>query len=169
MIGKDTGNVVQFVDTDYIAQHVGPRANEIFIGIEFESILARPQFKNSTDPPVNVDPLTPFQIQTGRGLSNGSPECIISRKLVLQLCRHCIGAEANGRGSLVTQMLPAVDFFLPAMGMLCSEGILWLLESCPGNCWDNAVVESFFAKLKTELRVTKEVYATRQAARTAIF
>ena len=41
--------------------------------------------------------------------------------------------------------------------------------SRPGNCWDNAVVESFFATLKTELRVTEEWYATRQAARTAIF
>ena len=41
--------------------------------------------------------------------------------------------------------------------------------SRPGNCWDNAVVESFFATLKTELRVTEAGYATRQAARTAIF
>jgi len=41
--------------------------------------------------------------------------------------------------------------------------------SRPGNCWDNAVVESFFATLKTELRVTADWYATRQAARTAIF
>ena len=41
--------------------------------------------------------------------------------------------------------------------------------SRPGNCWDNAVVESFFATLKTELRVTEEGYAnSRQAARTAI-
>ena len=38
-----------------------------------------------------------------------------------------------------------------------------------GNCWDNAVVESFFATLKTELCVTVDWYATRQAARTAIF
>jgi transposase InsO family protein len=41
--------------------------------------------------------------------------------------------------------------------------------SRPGNCWDNAVVESFFATLKTELRVTEEWNSTRQAARTAIF
>jgi transposase InsO family protein len=41
--------------------------------------------------------------------------------------------------------------------------------SRPGNCWDNAVVESFFATLKTELRVTEDWHATRQHARTAIF
>jgi transposase InsO family protein len=41
--------------------------------------------------------------------------------------------------------------------------------SRPGNCWDNAVVESFFATLKTELRVTEEWNSSRQHARTAIF
>ena len=37
-----------------------------------------------------------------------------------------------------------------------------------GDCWDNAVVESFFATLKFEL-VDRRVFASRQAARTAIF
>jgi len=37
-----------------------------------------------------------------------------------------------------------------------------------GDCWDNAVVESFFATLKTEL-VEDATWATREAARTAIF
>lgn len=41
--------------------------------------------------------------------------------------------------------------------------------SRPGNCWDNAVVESFFATLKTELLSAEPVYGTRQQARTAIF
>ena len=40
--------------------------------------------------------------------------------------------------------------------------------SRPGNCWDNAVVESFFATLKTEL-LGQRPFATRQAARAAIF
>ncbi|WP_185015641.1 integrase core domain-containing protein [Salinisphaera orenii] len=34
-----------------------------------------------------------------------------------------------------------------------------------GDCWDNAVAESFFATLKVDRRV----FASRQAARTAIF
>ena len=41
--------------------------------------------------------------------------------------------------------------------------------SRPGNCWDNAVVESFFATLKTELFSTGHPFWTRQEARTAIF
>jgi transposase InsO family protein len=38
----------------------------------------------------------------------------------------------------------------------------------PGTCWDNAVPESFFATLKTEL-LHRAVWPTRQRARTAIF
>ena len=37
-----------------------------------------------------------------------------------------------------------------------------------GDCWDNAVVESFFANLKRE-EVADRVYATRQEARSALF
>jgi len=37
-----------------------------------------------------------------------------------------------------------------------------------GDCWDNAVVESFFATLKTEL-VTGADWPTREAARAAVF
>ena len=37
-----------------------------------------------------------------------------------------------------------------------------------GNCWDNAVSESFFASLKKEL-VYQTRYATREEARQSIF
>ena len=37
-----------------------------------------------------------------------------------------------------------------------------------GNCWDNAVAESFFGTLKTEL-VHETAYATRAQARASIF
>jgi len=46
-------------------------------------------------------------------------------------------------------------------GIVCSM-------SRKGNCWDNAVAESFFATLKTEL-VYKSNWATRSQARAAIF
>ena len=39
---------------------------------------------------------------------------------------------------------------------------------CPGACWDNAVPESFFATLKTEL-LHRQTWRTRRQARTAIF
>jgi putative transposase len=37
-----------------------------------------------------------------------------------------------------------------------------------GNCWDNAVVESFFSSLKKE-RVKKRIYKTRELARADVF
>ena len=50
---------------------------------------------------------------------------------------------------------------LSANNMRCSM-------SRKGNCWDNAVAESFFGTLKTEL-IAFERYATRAAARQSIF
>lgn len=50
---------------------------------------------------------------------------------------------------------------LKARGMRCSM-------SRKGDCWDNAVAESFFHTLKVEL-IRGTLYATRQEARTAIF
>jgi putative transposase len=37
-----------------------------------------------------------------------------------------------------------------------------------GNCWDNAVAESFFSSLKKE-RIKKQIYRTRDRARADIF
>jgi putative transposase len=37
-----------------------------------------------------------------------------------------------------------------------------------GNCWDNAVAESFFHTLKTAL-ISLEDYATHEQAQTAVF
>ncbi|OIO35266.1 MAG: hypothetical protein AUJ74_07440 [Candidatus Omnitrophica bacterium CG1_02_44_16] len=37
-----------------------------------------------------------------------------------------------------------------------------------GDCWDNAVAESFFHTLKVEL-IRKETFRTREEARQAIF
>ncbi len=50
---------------------------------------------------------------------------------------------------------------LTEVGIQCSM-------SRPGNCWDTAVVESFFATLKTE-RTHHRRYATRQEAQPEIF
>jgi len=37
-----------------------------------------------------------------------------------------------------------------------------------GNCWDNAVAESFFSSLKKE-RVKRRIYATQSDARSDMF
>jgi putative transposase len=50
---------------------------------------------------------------------------------------------------------------LDELGIQCSM-------SRSGNCWDNAVVESFFASMKTE-RTDRRQYATRDEARADVF
>jgi putative transposase len=50
---------------------------------------------------------------------------------------------------------------LKAYGLVCSM-------SRKGNCWDNAVAESFFHSIKTEMIYT-ERYATREIAKQSIF
>ena len=51
--------------------------------------------------------------------------------------------------------------------MLAENGIECSM-SRKGNCWDNAVAESFFHTLKTEL-VHHEDYLSRSAAKASIF
>jgi putative transposase len=50
---------------------------------------------------------------------------------------------------------------LESLGVTCSM-------SRSGNCWDNAVMESFFSTMKTE-RCHRKHYPTRQAARADVF
>ena len=51
--------------------------------------------------------------------------------------------------------------------LLAQHGIVQSM-SRKGDCWDNAVAESFFHSLKTEL-VHHETYPTRAAAKQSIF
>jgi putative transposase len=50
---------------------------------------------------------------------------------------------------------------LKKYGLICSM-------SRKGNCWDNAIAESFFHSLKTEL-IYNERYITRKIAKQSIF
>ncbi len=50
----------------------------------------------------------------------------------------------------------------------CREHDLVPSMSRRGNCWDNAVAESFFSSLKKE-RIKKRIYKTRDLARADIF
>ncbi|MDT1026728.1 MULTISPECIES: IS3 family transposase [Pseudomonas aeruginosa group] len=50
----------------------------------------------------------------------------------------------------------------------CAANNLEPSMSRRGNCWDNAVVESFFSSLKKE-RIRKRIYKTRDMARADIF
>jgi len=67
LIGKNSGQVVQLIDTAFAGAHVGPGANNLYLGIEFESIPARRGVRGQ-DPLVNKDPLTPFQASIGQDI-----------------------------------------------------------------------------------------------------
>ena len=64
------------------------------------------------------------------------------------------------------------DFCHSACGSLlahtCTFSVRFKDMSRKGNCWDNAVAESFFKTMKTEL-IYHRKFATRQEARLAIF
>jgi putative transposase len=51
--------------------------------------------------------------------------------------------------------------------LLSDHGITCSM-SRPGNCWDNAAMESFFSSLKTE-RIGRKIYRTRDEARADVF
>jgi putative transposase len=50
----------------------------------------------------------------------------------------------------------------------CKDNRLSPSMSRRGNCWDNAVAESFFSSLKSEL-IQKRIYPTRAQAKSEIF
>ena len=108
---------------------------------------------------------------------------------VLDLCsRKIVGWSMTDHieASLVSDALAmAIDRRNPGRGLLhhSDRGVQYACDdyrkvldqagmelsmSGKGDCWDNAVMESFWSTLKTEL-VHHEHYATREAARLSIF
>jgi putative transposase len=91
----------------------------------------------------------------------------IDRALVLDALRDAVGRRVPNAGlvhhSDRGSQYASNDYqdALDDLGVVCSM-------SRKGNCWDNAVAESFFATLKTELIYTRR-FATRAEAREAIF
>jgi putative transposase len=89
-------------------------------------------------------------------------------ELALEALRMAVGQRRSRAGALVHHTdrgcqytSRAYQAALLAYGIGCSM-------SRAGNCFDNALAESFFATLKNEL-VERQVWATREAARQAIF
>ena len=91
----------------------------------------------------------------------------IDRALVLEALRNAVGRRVPNAGLLHHSdrgsQYASGDYqsALDDLGVVCSM-------SRKGNCWDNAVAESFFATVKTEL-VHRRRFATRAEARDAIF
>ena len=91
----------------------------------------------------------------------------LSTELPLQALRHALTRRDpepgllhhSDRGCQYTSRL--------YRDVLASEGIE-VSMSRKGNCWDNAVAESFFATLKVEL-ISRQTWATKRELRAALF
>ena len=103
-----------------------------------------------------------------------------SRRVVGWAMRHTLDAELA-----IAAMISAIADRRPPAGLIfhCDRGKQYVAEpfqavlrrhgiilsmSRKANCWDNAVAESFFGSIKREL-LTRGVWKTREAARSAIF
>ncbi len=91
----------------------------------------------------------------------------IDRKLVLDALRMALVQRRPGKGVLhhsdrgSQYASEECQALLRDHGMVCSM-------SRKGNCWDNAVVESFNATIKTEL-IHRVKWETRESARAAVY
>jgi len=132
---------------------------------------------------------TPDTVYVGAITSLPTGEGWLSLAVVLDLCSRAVVGWAmahHRRAALVPQALSmALSQRRPAAGLLMhtdrgsqygADSSRQLLTqharqpsmSRKGNCWDNAVAESFFHTLKTEL-IFLEEYDTHEAAQTAVF
>lgn len=102
-----------------------------------------------------------------RGVVGWSMSERIKRDLVIDALSLAVGRRSPGVGlvhhSDRGSQYASHDYekLLAKHGMLCSM-------SKKGDCWDNAVAESFFGSLKTE-RIHHQSYRTREEARRDIF
>ena len=76
--------------------------------------------------------------------------------------------EHRRPGALIFHSDRGCQFTSGEFASLCDDRAVTQSMSRPGQCWDNAVAESFFAALKNEL-IYRNVWATRAEARRATF
>jgi len=91
----------------------------------------------------------------------------IDRALVLEALRDAVGRRVPDAGLLHHSDRGSQYASGDYQDALAERGITCSM-SRKGNCWDNAVAESFFATLKTECIYPRR-FATRAEAREAIF
>lgn len=85
----------------------------------------------------------------------------IHKELVLEALRTAV-RRRRPRGAIIHSD-QGTQYSSDAWRRFCKAHHLEPSMSRKGNCWDNAVVESFFSSLKKE-RIKKRIYATRDAA-----
>jgi putative transposase len=85
------------------------------------------------------------------------------------LCEVLHVQQGQGfEGSVIIHSDQGSQFGSDEFSRWCKENRLSPSMSRRGNCWDNAVAESFFSSLKKE-RIRKRIYKTRDLARADVF
>jgi transposase InsO family protein len=93
----------------------------------------------------------------------------MGKDLVLDALRMALGRRRPDAGSgLMHHSDRGSQYASAAFQELLREEKITCSMSRKGNCWDNAMMESFFATLKKE-RIYQEDYATRPQARASVF
>ncbi len=86
----------------------------------------------------------------------------IHRDLVLNAVLRAVRQRRRPRGTLIHSD-QGTQYGSDAWRRFCRSNHLEPSMSRKGNCWDNAVVESFFSSLKKE-RIKKQIYKNRDLA-----
>jgi len=102
-----------------------------------------------------------------RGVIGWSMEASLEQKMVLKALSMALQSRRPPEGLLHHSDRGTQYASLDYQEQLKCNGIETSM-SRKGNCWDNAVVESFFSTLKAEL-IAGRTYATREEARADIF
>jgi transposase InsO family protein len=92
----------------------------------------------------------------------------LDRRLVLAALQMAIDARRPAPGALVHHSDRGVQYACDDYRRALQDAEIAPSMSRKANCWDNAVVESFFSTLKQEL-VYRTTFADLDAARAAIF
>jgi putative transposase len=90
----------------------------------------------------------------------------LERELVVTALQDALGRRQLPPGLLHHSDQGSQDASADYQALLAQVGMTTSM-SRPGNCWDNAAMERFFATLKAELPVA--VFAPHADARTAVF
>src|SRR5262249_23602438 len=88
--------------------------------------------------------------------------------LVLQALRMALAARQTGQG-LLHHSDQGSQYASQAYQSLLAAYAIEVSMSRTGNCYDNAVIESFWATLKAELPDVDQPWSTRTAAQSAVF
>lgn len=93
----------------------------------------------------------------------------MTKDLVLDALRMALGRrQVDGESGLLHHSDRGSQYASEAYQELLHAENITCSMSRKGNCWDNAMMESFFATLKKE-RIHQEYYVTRAQARTSVF